>query len=116
MNKQFIKKMKKRLVEERSVIINSLMEKDNNIDADGDETDEIQANLFIFLNEKLTSKQKGYINAINKALAKIESGDYGTCEDCDENIFEKRLEFNPCFTTCVKCSEIREKEIKGKIH
>ncbi len=49
---------------------------------------------------------------IENALSKIERGEFGTCEDCEEAIAEKRLEINPYFSTCISCAEL--KEIDGK--
>ena len=42
---------------------------------------------------------------INKALSKIEKGDYGICESCGNNIEEDRLEANPSAKTCKACME-----------
>lgn len=41
-------------------------------------------------------------NAIKRALAKIDSGAYGTCEIGGEPIEEDRLEVNPAARTCIK--------------
>ncbi len=38
------------------------------------------------------------------ALERIEAGEYGYCVTCDEPIAEKRLEFDPAATQCVKCA------------
>lgn len=40
---------------------------------------------------------------IKAALARIDSGDYGYCVSCDEEIPEKRLELDPATPTCVDC-------------
>ncbi len=40
---------------------------------------------------------------IRKALAKIEKGNYGICEDCGNPIESDRLEVNPSAMTCKKC-------------
>jgi DnaK suppressor protein len=37
---------------------------------------------------------------INKALKKIEDGNFGICEVCGKKIEEDRLEINPAATTC----------------
>lgn len=43
--------------------------------------------------------------AIDHALARIESGDYGVCVGCGETIPEARLEVLPYSTRCVACAE-----------
>jgi RNA polymerase-binding transcription factor DksA len=40
---------------------------------------------------------------INKALQKIEKGEYGICENCQEPIDPKRLEIMPEAKLCLKC-------------
>lgn len=40
---------------------------------------------------------------INKALDKIEKGNYGICSNCGQAIDSKRLEAYPEAETCVKC-------------
>lgn len=41
---------------------------------------------------------------IDAALARIESGDYGYCVRCGEEIAPRRLELDPAIATCVTCS------------
>lgn len=45
------------------------------------------------------------LRAISKALARIESGDYGVCEGCGTDIPPKRLEVLPFSDQCVQCAE-----------
>lgn len=82
------------------------------IDSHGDEADEIQANLLLYLNDQMSSRYQSSVEKINKALDKIENDEYGYCETCDEKIFEKRLEFNPYFTNCISCAEKKERQLK----
>jgi RNA polymerase-binding transcription factor DksA len=42
---------------------------------------------------------------INKALLKIENGDFGICENCKKPIEKDRLEINPAAPTCKDCME-----------
>ena len=39
---------------------------------------------------------------VNDALERIADGTYGTCEVCDKEIEEERLEANPAATTCIE--------------
>lgn len=45
------------------------------------------------------------LEEINKALARLEEGTYGWCENCKEEIPLERLEANPAANTCITCSE-----------
>ena len=42
------------------------------------------------------------------ALARIENGDYGFCQSCEEPINPKRLEFDPTATLCIACASKAE--------
>jgi DnaK suppressor protein len=41
---------------------------------------------------------------IDAALARIDSGDFGFCVQCDEPIAEKRLNLDPSVPVCVDCA------------
>jgi DnaK suppressor protein len=45
------------------------------------------------------------LREIDEALVRIESGDYGVCEDCDEPIDPARLEAIPETRLCIACAE-----------
>lgn len=47
---------------------------------------------------------------ITAALARIESGDYGYCKICDENIAEARLLADPAASLCIACANKLENE------
>jgi len=41
---------------------------------------------------------------ITAALKRIDDGDYGLCNQCDEPINPKRLEFDPTAIHCIECA------------
>jgi len=41
---------------------------------------------------------------VEAALRRLESGEYGYCAVCGEEIGLKRLEFDPAITTCIRCA------------
>ena len=115
MDKFFISKIKEKLIKERKILIEkSIKDQDIEIDVDGDEFDEIQGNLLIELNNQLNTRNALKIIKINEALKKIDDNTYGQCQDCGEDIPEKRLEYNPHVLTCVLCAEDREIQEKQK--
>ncbi|MEX0899673.1 MAG: TraR/DksA C4-type zinc finger protein [Gammaproteobacteria bacterium] len=61
------------------------------------------------MNKATAARAELELRRIDAALARIESGDYGLCVDCDEPIAEGRLEANPTMTLCVSCASAREK-------
>ena len=50
------------------------------------------------------------LNAVNKALAKLRLGEFGTCEECDEPMKPKRLDAVPWATACVPCQSARDEQ------
>ena len=46
---------------------------------------------------------------IRTALDRLESGDYGYCIQCDEEIAEGRLNADPSVLICIECARAAEK-------
>lgn len=109
-NKAFIKKIREILLAQRSDLINTVPVA-SEVDSSGDEIDAIQAKLMIELEKNLATRNKLKLSQIESALKKIDANIYGVCEDCEDEIPEKRLEINPYFLNCVSCAEDRETEI-----
>jgi DnaK suppressor protein len=51
----------------------------------------------------LSAQARVAIEEIDAALAKIDSGTYGVCEQCGERIPKERLRALPYARLCVKC-------------
>jgi DnaK suppressor protein len=113
LNKNFLNKMKEQLLAQKKEILDKTQQ-ERDIDMDGDETDVIQGNMLVDMNNRLTSRAATKLKQIDVALLKIDKKTYGICEDCDEPIPEKRLLLNPHFLTCVSCAEDREAEDKQR--
>ncbi len=47
---------------------------------------------------------------IKTALLRIVNGTYGYCIFCEDEIAEKRLNFDPSLLTCITCAEQAEKK------
>lgn len=45
---------------------------------------------------------------INRALARIDAGEYGICANCGDEIPEQRLEILPYSDLCVRCAEKKD--------
>jgi len=61
---------------------------------------------FLFL-----SREKKYLQQIDRALLEIENGTYGKCKVCNKIINEERLEAVPTTTICYSCKMIQSKKI-----
>ena len=49
-------------------------------------------------------RRQGRDTRITAALARIEEGEFGYCQDCGEEISVKRLTLDPTLPTCVSCA------------
>lgn len=66
------------------------------------------------MQNRIATRHAEKIYQIDSALNRIKDLTYGICEDCAENIPEKRLTANPYFLTCVGCAEDRELQEKHR--
>jgi RNA polymerase-binding protein DksA len=54
--------------------------------------------------EQLDDEGRRELQQIDEALARIDAGTYGRCEQCGGRIQEERLEALPFATTCIDCA------------
>ena len=111
-NATFLNKITQKLNDEKNIILEKTKSINSEVDASGDEIDAIQGNYLLSMQEALSQRELAKINKIDIALSKIKNKQYGLCEECEEEISEKRLEINPYFTMCVDCAEKLEYAIK----
>ena len=57
----------------------------------------------------LTELDRKHLLLVEDALARIDRGEYGYCQQCGEDIPAKRLEVQPWARHCVRCQELEEK-------
>jgi DnaK suppressor protein len=53
-------------------------------------------------------RRKEKLRQIEAALNRIESDDFGWCDDCGNEIAPQRLEIDPTVKLCIKCASARE--------
>lgn len=56
----------------------------------------------------LTTRERQKLKQIEQALLKIENGEFGICENCEQDIPVGRLKVMPFTTLCVKCKSQQE--------
>ncbi len=49
------------------------------------------------------------LKRIEVALGRLERGEYGYCQNCEERIAPKRLNFDPVASLCIGCAEKAER-------
>lgn len=60
----------------------------------------------------LVSSEQNLLREVEKALNKVDSRDYGMCENCGKRISVKRLKAIPYAHLCIDCKE--KEELQGK--
>lgn len=75
----------------------------------GDDADVTQNHMSSQLLAQLNARNAAHIRRIDLALARIKSGEFGHCTECEELIEEKRLELRPITTLCASCKEDEER-------
>ncbi len=113
MEAKTLAKFRKILLEEKQRILNNSKNAVKNElalspDDLADETDlavsEINQNLVF----KLRDRERQLLTKIDEAMARMDEGVFGTCEDCEEPIEARRLEARPVSTLCIACKEKQE--------
>lgn len=61
---------------------------------------------------RIRDRERKLINKIREALERIEEGEFGTCESCEEDIGEARLKARPVTTLCIDCKTEQERQEK----
>jgi RNA polymerase-binding protein DksA len=57
----------------------------------------------------LEENSENVLSSIERALARIEEGTYGTCLNCGKPIAEERLAAIPWATHCIDCKRLEER-------
>ncbi|MFI9065712.1 TraR/DksA family transcriptional regulator [Streptomyces sp. NPDC053429] len=52
----------------------------------------------------LMARAREHLEELDRAVERLERGEYGQCEHCGEAIPPERLEIRPAATTCVRCA------------
>ncbi len=60
------------------------------------------------MSQELKRRRELELQRISVALARVESGDYGYCRNCGEEVSGGRLEFDPSTQLCIVCAESKE--------
>ena len=81
-----------------------------------DEIDLLNAHQEEKLSSRLSQRNLLFLKKVEAAKAKILDGTYGTCEDCGDDISQKRLLARPTASLCIGCQEAKENVEKHNIN
>lgn len=118
MNQKDQKKFKKILEESKHALLMSAkktLTEEATFDTDDlpDEIDLASSEYTQSMVFRLRDREKFLLKKIDDALGRIEAGNFGICEICEEEISLKRLEARPVTTMCIRCKEEQEKQEKS---
>ncbi|MFF1560898.1 TraR/DksA family transcriptional regulator [Streptomyces sp. NPDC058279] len=81
------------------VAANALVAVDDEHDPEGGSTAFERAHVATLL-----ARAREHLEELDRALERLEQGQYGRCEGCGGTIPPERLEVRPAATTCVRCA------------
>lgn len=115
MNKKDLKHYKDILLNLKTQILNSgLLKSKEDLTISSDDLAEEGDLASITINQELSFGIREWelakLRAIEEALARVEAGTYGHCEECDQEIKAKRLEKQPWAILCIDHAEEKERE------
>ena len=114
LNKRDREKFRKLLIEQREQLVGNArraVSGDVHVDPDDfpDEIDTASSEVNLQFTGRLREREQGLLTKIDQALVKIETGDYGECANCGEDIGAKRLKARPVAELCIDCKSEQEK-------
>jgi DnaK suppressor protein len=115
LSKAELKEMRQILETRRNeVIVNAQKTLGDGIQLDAaelpDDMDLASSEYLQYFNLRLRGREKTYLEKIERALARIEDGNFGQCDECGEPIGIERLRVRPEATLCIRCKEAQERE------
>lgn len=117
MKKKDLERFQQRLLEDKARILNHTEKNKNeeltlSHDDLADEVDLASSELNQSVALRLRDRERLLLQKIEIALNKIEKGNFGVCDVCEEPIETKRLEARPVAELCIRCKEAQEHEEK----
>jgi len=114
MNKRETEKFRKLLVEQKRQILQNASRTlggEIHLDPDDfpDEIDLASSESALSFTGKLRAREAALLVKIDRALEKMDEGEFGICENCGEKIGIKRLEARPVAELCIECKTEQER-------
>ncbi len=118
MNSKQLEYFKQKLVSWRDELVEESRETINHLQGEvrdvGDDAERATRETENSLELRTRDRYRKLINKINKALGRLDDGDYGYCDETGEEIGIHRLEARPIATLCLDAQErweLRRKQI-----
>jgi DnaK suppressor protein len=104
--KQNLIAQKESLLKEAEETLSALPSELNFPDMGDQATAETDRNFML----RLRDRERMLLKKIEETIERIDSADYGICEECENEIGTKRLEARPVTTLCIDCKTRQEEE------
>jgi DnaK suppressor protein len=119
MRKRDLDKIRKDLIDLREKLTSGALEMgDRDLRSDREDLLDSGDVATVELNQSFTirlrEREEKLVKKVEAALARIENGTYGTCEECGDEIDVKRLIARPVTTLCIDCKSRQEAEEKSQ--
>lgn len=109
-----IEELRSLLLKEKENVVASLKENTTSYSIQNSETkdcvDEANENILVSYNVRLTNRGNLYLKKLIKSIGKIELGEYGICDECEDHIPFSRLKARLTSDLCIICKEEAEME------
>ena len=118
-----LEKLKKGMLERQRTLTEEVHDQRSQAAADGNEDgiggvgdagDESVVRMMTDLHLQEAGRDLEELRDIDAALQRIETKDYGDCQECGNEIGLPRLEAQPTATRCVECQSLHEKTYASK--
>ena len=106
-----IQAIKDSLLMQKSLILNKthdFIQEQSSLTQMGDEAETVSQNISANISIHLHERDRMALIQIERALSRIASGSYGSCEGCSDQIGLRRLQARPFATLCIACMEEQE--------
>ncbi len=116
MNEEQLEFFKDRLVQQKQDILESLKETSENLqnqDREADDNDRASLEEERWLELRIREREAKLLSKIDEALARIEDGSYGYCEDTGDEIGLERILVRPTATLSIDAKQRRESIERG---
>lgn len=102
------KNLHKQYVKLRGELIRTIENSDCEVDVAGDAIDKLQGASLLRVQNQLCRINITKLRALERAIDRIDTDEFGDCEECGEEIGLRRLEALPGINICVSCAEKAE--------
>jgi DnaK suppressor protein len=97
---------KRELLEEAERALDSMNSKSGGALADPTDRASLESDRALIL--RMRDRERKLLTKINEAFSRIETGDYGRCNECGDEIGLERLKARPVTTLCIACKSAQE--------